>query len=130
MELCRQITRGLIHAHGLKVDGRGANLIHRDLKLSNILMDPAGLAKISDFGIARAELVSDHQTAAGLVRGSLGYMSPEQMVGSPLDQRTDIFSLGVVFYQMVTGTRLIQAKTPKEYYIQLLDIEKVCESRL
>ena len=124
LELCRQITRGLIHAHGLKVDGRGANLIHRDLKLSNILMDPAGLAKISDFGIARAELVSDHQTAAGLVRGSLGYMSPEQMVGSPLDQRTDIFSLGVVFYQMVTGTRLIQAKTPKEYYIQLLDIEK------
>ena len=98
LELCRQITRGLIHAHALQVDGRPANLIHRDLKPSNILMDPSGLAKISDFGIASAEVITNSQTDGEFVRGTLGYMAPEQFDGRALDQRADVFALGAVFY--------------------------------
>lgn len=89
------IASALQHAHKL-------NIIHRDIKPSNILVDSkSGIAKISDFGIAKVPWVA--LTRHGNVLGSPGYMSPEQISGFELDSRSDIFSLGIVLYQMICG---------------------------
>lgn len=78
------------------------NIIHRDVKPSNIMIVRQGLAKITDFGIARMN-ASAVKTMTGLILGSPRYMSPEQVIGRDLDSRTDIFSLGVVLYEALTG---------------------------
>jgi serine/threonine-protein kinase len=90
-----QIAQGLKFAHDNEV-------IHRDVKPSNIMLVRGGLAKITDFGIARMP-ASAVKTMTGLILGSPRYMSPEQVVGRDLDNRTDIFSLGVVLYETLTG---------------------------
>jgi serine/threonine protein kinase len=81
-------------------------IIHRDIKPANIIVTPEESVKLTDFGIARS--ASDRNlTQTGLALGSLYYMSPEQVQAQPADQRSDIYSLGVTFYEMVTGTRPI-----------------------
>ena len=93
--ICLQVARALNHAHF-----RG--IIHRDIKPANVMISKRGDVKLMDFGIARDESLSDlTETGTGL--GTPSYMSPEQILGDKLDQRTDIWSLGVVFYQMLTG---------------------------
>jgi serine/threonine-protein kinase len=91
----RQIANGLGFAHEHEV-------VHRDVKPSNIMLVRGGLAKITDFGIARVP-TSAVKTMTGLILGSPRYMSPEQVIGRDLDPRTDIFSLGVVLYESLTG---------------------------
>lgn len=92
-----QVARALNHAHF-----RG--IIHRDIKPANVMISKRGDIKLMDFGIARDETLSDlTETGTGL--GTPSYMSPEQILGDKLDQRTDIWSLGVVFYQMLTGKK-------------------------
>ncbi len=91
-----QIARGLSFAHD-------NDIVHRDVKPSNIMIVRGGLAKITDFGIARMP-ASAVKTMTGLILGSPRYMSPEQVIGRNLDIRTDIFSLGVVLYETLTGT--------------------------
>ena len=91
-----QIARGLGFAHD-------NDIIHRDVKPSNIMVVRGGYAKITDFGIARMPS-SAVKTMTGLILGSPRYMSPEQVIGRTLDHRTDIFSLGVVLYESLTGT--------------------------
>jgi serine/threonine-protein kinase len=108
--VCRvvsQAAQALEHAHRLK-DGSGAplELIHRDISPQNILVSRDGLSKVIDFGIAKAR-TSQKRTQAGLVRGKVGYMSPEQMQGLPLDARTDIYSLGLVMYELLTGRHAV-----------------------
>ncbi len=90
-----QIADGLAAAHA---DG----VVHRDIKPANVLRLPNGLLKITDFGIA--QLPTSQVTQAGTLLGTPKYMSPEQMRGLRVDRRSDIFSLGVVFYEMLTGT--------------------------
>jgi len=90
-----QIAQGLAFAHDNEV-------VHRDVKPSNIMIVRGGLAKITDFGIARMP-ASAVKTMTGLILGSPRYMSPEQVIGRNLDYRTDIFSLGVVLYEALTG---------------------------
>ncbi|MBL0122515.1 MAG: serine/threonine protein kinase [Betaproteobacteria bacterium] len=90
-----QIAQGLSFAHDNDV-------VHRDVKPSNIMIVRGGLAKITDFGIARMP-ASAVKTMTGLILGSPRYMSPEQVIGRNLDHRTDIFSLGVVLYESLTG---------------------------
>ena len=90
-----QIAEGLNAAH-LK------NIIHRDIKSENIMVTPGGIAKITDFGIAKLK-DADPLAGDGVVLGTLEYMSPEQVQGLPVDARSDIFSLGVVMYEMMTG---------------------------
>jgi len=90
-----QIAQGLAFAHD-------NDIVHRDVKPSNIMIVRGGLAKITDFGIARMP-ASAVKTMTGLILGSPRYMSPEQVIGRNLDHRTDIFSLGVVLYEALTG---------------------------
>ena len=85
-------------------------VIHRDIKPPNILITPGGVVKLTDFGIARAAGASQI-TGTGLAIGTIAYMSPEQLLAAPTDARSDIYSLGLTFYEMIVGRRAIQADT-------------------
>ncbi len=91
-----EVGRGLAAAHVNK-------LVHRDVKPQNVLIDPEGRAKVTDFGIAR-ELEADGLTKTGRVLGTTDYVSPEQAMGQGVDARSDIYSLGVLLYEMLTGS--------------------------
>jgi serine/threonine protein kinase/Tfp pilus assembly protein PilF len=93
--IVEQVCAGLAEAHK-------AGLIHRDLKPQNIMIDKAGNAHIMDFGIARS-LSAQGITEAGVIIGTPDYMSPEQIDGEEVDQRSDLYSLGVILYEMITG---------------------------
>jgi serine/threonine protein kinase len=101
-----EICKGLEYAHRrTDAEGRSLQVVHRDVSPPNILISFDGEVKIADFGIAKAahKLGS---TEAGVVKGTFGYMSPEQVRGLPLDHRTDIFSAGILLHEMLTGRRL------------------------
>ena len=95
ISIARQVAHGLSYAHE-------HGIVHRDVKPSNIMLIRDGLVKITDFGIARMPS-STIRTQAGVVLGSPKYMSPEQVLGTSIDQRSDIFSLGVMLYEMLVG---------------------------
>lgn len=101
--IAEQVAEGLAFAHD-------SGVIHRDIKPSNVMLLPRGRVKIMDFGIARLK-VSDIKTQLGMRLGTPKYMSPEQIGGSTLDHRTDIFSLGIVLYEMLTGVKLFKGDT-------------------
>jgi tRNA A-37 threonylcarbamoyl transferase component Bud32 len=90
-----EIARGLTVAHNRK-------MVHRDIKPQNVLIDAEGRAKLTDFGISR-QLEQDGMTATGRVLGTTDYVAPEQAMGHPVDQRSDVYSLGVVLYEMLIG---------------------------
>src|SRR4051812_24771415 len=99
-----EILEALAYAHQKSAhDGRPLNLIHRDISPSNILLSGAGEVKLTDFGIAKA---STHRSVFHKVKGKVGYMSPEQARGESVDLRSDLFSLGVVLYEVLVGERL------------------------
>jgi len=88
-------------------------MIHRDVKPSNVLIDEQGNCLLTDFGLARmVEISSDKLTSAGEIMGTPAYMSPEQGKGDTLDGRSDLYSLGVIFYEMLTGQVPYQDKLP------------------
>ncbi len=102
---------GLDHAHRAKdVRGQPLAIVHRDVSPQNIMVRVDGVTKLVDFGIAKAANKAS-RTQAGMVKGKLQYMSPEQVRGEPLDGRSDQFSLGVVLWEMCTGRRLFKADT-------------------
>jgi serine/threonine protein kinase len=98
-----QICSGLKEAHA-------QGIVHRDLKPENVMIDAQGNVKIMDFGIARSMEAATRLT--GSMVGTPAYMAPEQVSGKPVDFRTDIYSLGLVLYEMFTGTQAVQADTP------------------
>lgn len=100
----KQVCEGLAEAHK-------SGVVHRDLKPSNIMIDKEGNVRIMDFGIARS-LESKGITGAGVMIGTPEYMSPEQVEGKEVDQRSDIYSLGVILYEMVTGQVPFEGDTP------------------
>src|SRR5687768_681406 len=103
---------GLHHAHELK-DGKGKmfNLVHRDVSPQNIMVTYEGQTKVVDFGIAKAE-TGRAPTIAGIVKGKFSYMSPEQITGGSVDRRSDIYSLGIVFFECLASRRLYRGDSP------------------
>ncbi len=115
MDIALQIARGLTAAHE-------KGIIHRDLKPENVFVLGDGRVKILDFGVAKltqpasgaldTAATTATATEPGVVLGTLGYMSPEQVQGRPLDARSDFFSLGVVIYEMLAGKRAVPSEGP------------------
>lgn len=104
ISIAKQVGKGLAEAHSL-------GIVHRDLKPQNIMVDEGGNVRVLDFGIGRS-LLTKGLTAAGTMIGTPEYMSPEQVEGKPVDQRSDIYSLGIILYEMVTGRVPFEGDTP------------------
>lgn len=109
-----EICKGLDYAHSKRDDqGEELNIVHRDVSPQNILISFEGESKIVDFGIAKAAMNISH-TTAGILKGKVTYMSPEQTLGKQVDGRTDIFSAGLLLYELVTGERLFTGESQIE----------------
>lgn len=108
--IVKQVAAGLDHAHRCLdgSTGRPLNIIHRDMSPQNIMISFEGENKIVDFGIAKASNQIE-TTKAGTLKGKFGYMSPEQAEGLPVDHRTDIFSLGIILWELIANDRLFLA---------------------
>jgi len=122
-----QIANALAAAHE-------AHLVHRDIKPENVMVRPDGYVKVLDFGLAKLVAQGDktltgldattgNQTAKGIILGTVNYMSPEQAKGEPVDQRTDIFSFGVVLYEMLAGRLPFGGKSLSETFANLINAE-------
>ncbi len=111
--VARQLAQALDVAHGHGV-------IHRDLKPPNLLLDDAGVLKVMDFGVARLAERSATITEAGLVVGTPSYMAPEQLLAEPVDARSDLYAVGVVLYQCLTGRLPFEASTAVSLIAKLL----------
>ena len=122
VRIVEQVAGALAFAHD-----RG--VIHRDIKPPNIMVVAGGRVKIMDFGIARMRQ-SDLKTETGMMLGTPRYMSPEQVGGRPVDHRSDIFSLGTVLYEMLTGTKLFAGADPSEIMYNVSHLRPVPPSRL
>ncbi len=112
-EVGRQVCRGLDFAHTLTdTDGKPLDIVHRDVTPPNIMVSWNGVVKILDFGLARAaEALRLHQSDAGMVRGKMSYLAPELLEGARADARSDLFSLGVVLHELLSGQRLFVGDT-------------------
>jgi eukaryotic-like serine/threonine-protein kinase len=110
--LMAEVCAGLDYAHHQRdTDGRPLGIVHRDVTPQNILLSRAGQVKIGDFGIAKAALRA-RQTEAGVVKGKSQYFSPEQAWGDPVDARSDLFSAGLVLYEVLTGEPPYRVQDP------------------
>ncbi len=117
------VCDGLHHAHELRSEsGDPLSLVHRDLSPHNFLISFDGVVKVADFGVAKA---ADHvnKTRTGTIKGKVSYLSPEQVHTSPLDRRSDIFSLGIVLYEATTFHRLYRADSDLEVMLQVVEAE-------
>ncbi|MET0405546.1 MAG: serine/threonine-protein kinase [Cystobacter sp.] len=112
LQICEALA--YIHAHGL---------VHRDLKPSNIMVDEDRQVRLMDFGLAKFLADDAGMTLDGKLVGTLRYMAPEQILGEPLDGRTDLYSLGVVLYELLTGRPPFDAKSPVDLWHKVLETE-------
>ncbi len=114
LEVMAELCTGLHFAHEQGV-------VHRDVKPANVWLLPDGTIKLLDFGIAK--VASSTMTRQGAVFGSASYMAPEQVTGSPVDARSDVFSIGVVLYELVSGRKPFEADSPTAILVKIMDSE-------
>ncbi len=128
-----EVCKGLDYAHNRRDDSTGQplNIVHRDISPQNILLSYEGEVKIVDFGIAKAAMNISH-TMAGVLKGKIAYMSPEQAMGKTIDCQTDIFSTGILFYEMLTNSKLFtgesQFEVLKKIRTSKIDIKSLPDS--
>jgi serine/threonine-protein kinase len=120
--IAADVCAGLNHAHQLKGKGKQLGIVHRDISPQNILVSFDGGVKVVDFGIAKAAYHIE-RTKPGVVRGKFTYMSPEQVMGKNLDGRSDLFSLGIVLYELCT----CEALFPRTNAVQAMQLIKKAE---
>lgn len=106
-EICASVARGLHYAHTLTDKGKPLGIVHRDVTPHNVLLSFDGAVKLTDFGIAKAGTSSSY-TAPGMLKGKFAYMAPEQARGEAVDARSDVFALGIVLWELLTGGRLFE----------------------
>ena len=123
LDIAIQALEGLKAAHQKRI-------LHRDITPANIMIEPDGRVKILDFGLskflkegARDTSTAPRQTGDGMIVGTLDYLSPEQALGNPLDERSDLFSFGIVFYQMLTGTHPFAGKSVTQMVARMMSQE-------
>lgn len=100
--IATNLCLALHHAHTFTLGAGPQPIVHRDVSPSNVLLSFDGAVKLADFGVAKVK-GSQKTTTIGLIKGKVGYMAPEQILGEPIDTRTDLFALGIVLYELVTG---------------------------
>ncbi|MFO0745746.1 MAG: serine/threonine-protein kinase [Myxococcota bacterium] len=122
VSIAMEIAKGLFYAHTKEDKGQPLNIVHRDVTPSNVMISYRGDVKLMDFGIAKATQRST-KTQAGAVKGKVAYMSPEQARGKALDGRSDLFALGVMVWEMLTGRRLFLAESDFETLNNVLKME-------
>jgi eukaryotic-like serine/threonine-protein kinase len=121
-DITRQICTGLDYAHTLRdPEGVPLEIVHQDISPTNIMLAFNGTVKILDFGIARAASFAEEEAKKGLIKGKVSYLSPEQIFVRPFDSRADVFALGVVFHEMMTGRRLFQSRNDLTKMRELLN---------
>ncbi len=129
LNIAAQAAAGLHYAHERTANGKPLNMVHRDISPQNLVISFEGVVKVVDFGIARAEL-RETKTKAGTIKGKFAYMSPEQCVAANVDRRTDVFALGVIVHELLTGRRLFKRNSPYETYQAVIECAVEAPSRL
>ena len=117
-----EILEALDYAHNARdMEGKALQIVHRDISPSNIFISKRGDVKLGDFGIAHAKR-RESKTQVGTLKGKYGYMSPEQVVGRPIDNRSDLFAVGVVLAELLTGRRLFSAPADLDVLLKVRDV--------
>jgi serine/threonine protein kinase len=116
LSIVRGVCAGLAYAHDKRdLDGRPIGIVHRDVSPQNVLVTFEGDVKVVDFGIAKSTQVAVSEgVSGGQLKGKIPYMSPEQATGQPIDHRSDIFSVGIVLFELSTGRRLFKSQNEHE----------------
>jgi len=122
LQLMLDACAGLHAAHqATTTDGTPLNLVHRDINPNNLMVTDDGVLKVVDFGVAKTSVQAE-LTAAGQIKGTPQYFSPEQCRGQPLDRRSDLFSLGVVLHELLTGEMLFDRPEPAASALAIIDL--------
>nr|MBA3501978.1 serine/threonine protein kinase [Deltaproteobacteria bacterium] len=120
LNMIAQSCAGLHYAHERTQGGKPLNIVHRDISPQNLVISFEGVVKVVDFGIAKAEH-RETKTQSGTIKGKFAYMSPEQCVATNVDRRTDVFALGVIAHELLTGRRLFKKPSPYETYQAVIE---------
>jgi serine/threonine protein kinase len=122
LNIVAQSCAGLHYAHERTQGGKPLNIVHRDISPQNLVVSFEGVVKVVDFGIAKAEH-RETKTQSGTIKGKFAYMSPEQCVATNVDRRTDVFALGVIAHELLTGRRLFKKPSPYETYQAVIECD-------
>jgi serine/threonine-protein kinase len=118
-----EVLEALDYAHNARdMEGKPMQIVHRDISPSNVFISKRGDVKLGDFGIAHAQR-RESKTQAGTLKGKYGYMSPEQVVGKSIDARSDLFAVGVLLAELLTGRRLFTAEADLDVLLKVRDVK-------